>query len=261
MVNEIKYPYSCKLQIPNVFKEEIDITLYSGMTTFIGPNGAGKTQSLKVMRDYLRAKFGDKQVRYLSSNRIGGMEQYRSRINQYSYMANDYQVGDQQTKNARHSIETASGDFFTMDDRKDVYIKVAERLSVLFSRQIYLRWDAGNMKVFFEKTDTQSEYSVAAEASGLVNVISILAALFDEEIQVLIVDEPEVSLHPQLQSYLLREMKKAVDTYNKTIIISTHSIEMISFNNISDLSNYIFFSEKNNPIQVNPEVPELQIAN
>lgn len=71
----------------------------------------------------------------------------------------------------RHEIETASGDFFTLDDRKDVYIKVAERLSVLFKRQIFIRWGAGNMKVFFGKSGSNSEYSVAVEASGLVNII------------------------------------------------------------------------------------------
>ena len=124
-----------------------------------------------------------------------------------------------------------------MDDKKDVYIKVAERLSVLFGRQIYLRWDAGSMKVFFEKTDTQKEYFVAVEASGLVNVISILAAIFDEDIQVLLVDELEVSLHPQLQSYLLRKIKNAVKLYDKTIILSTHSTELLSFVNINDFSN------------------------
>ena len=54
-----------------------------------------------------------------------------------------------------------------------------------------------------------------------------MAALFDEVVEVLLIDEPEVSLHPQLQSYLLREMKSAAKRYNKTIIISTHSAEMI----------------------------------
>lgn len=211
-------------------EKEIEITLYSGFTTFIGANASGKTQTLKALRDYLKRSIGNEKVRYLSSNRIGGMEQYRSRGDQYSYSEDQFNIGDQRTKGARREIETAAGDFFTMDDRKDVYIKVAERLSVLFNRQIYIRWDAGNMKVFFEKTETEDEYSVVAEASGLVNVISILAALFDEDIRVLLIDEPEVSLHPQLQSYLLREIQKAVSNYEKTIIISTHSTEMISFN-------------------------------
>ena len=186
------------------------------------------------------------------------MEQFRSRINQYSYQADQYNVGDQGARQARHEIETVNGDFFTMDERKDVYIKVAERLSVLFNRQIYIRWDAGNMKVFFGKTEIEDEYSVVAEASGLVNIISILAALFDEDVQVLMIDEPEVSLHPQLQSYLLREIQKAVSGYGKVIIISTHSTEMISFNSIKDISNFIFFTEKKVPIQIEPDMPELE---
>ena len=258
MQNEIQYPYICEVQVPHVFEEKIAITLYSGMTVFVGPNGIGKTQTLKTLRNYLKGKLGQNKVRYLSSNRIGGMETYRSRINQFAHSAEEYQVGDQKTKAVRHQIETSTGDFFTMDERKDVYIKVAERLSVLFKRQIYLRWDSGNMKVYFEKTDGKQEYSVAAEASGLVNIISILAALFDEEVKVLLIDEPEVSLHPQLQSYLLREMNNAIKQYGKTVIISTHSAEMISFNKVEDISNFVFFSENNAPVQVKPDAPELK---
>lgn len=205
----------------------------------------------------MKNEVGSNKVRYLSSNRIGNMEQYRSKINQYTYTTDDYTFGDQATKRARLQIETACGDFFAMDERKDVFIKVSERLSVLFNRNIFIRWDAGQMKVFFGKTDSEQEYSVAAEASGLVNVISILAALFDESVEVLLIDEPEVSLHPQLQSYLLREMKNVVKKYNKTIIISTHSAEMIELNEASDLCNYIFFRKNTLPKQISPDASEL----
>lgn len=254
------HPYLATLNVPNIFKTlSVNITLYSGLTTFVGPNGSGKTQTLKAFRDYLKGKIGHDKVRYLTSNRIGTMEEYRSRTSTYSPSIENFNIGNQNQKRSRHQIETANGDFFTMDERKDVYIKVAERLSVLFNRQIYLRWDAGNLKVFFEKTASQKEYSVAAEASGLVNLISILAALFDESTEVLLIDEPEVSLHPQLQSYLLREIKAAVEKYRKTIIISTHSAEMIGLSNPTDLCNYVFFQEDGNlPIQVSPDAPELQ---
>lgn len=252
------YPYKCNFKVNKIFGEEtIEIILHSGLTTFVGANASGKTQTLKALRDHLKNIIGTSKVRYLSSNRIGAMEQYRSRINQNQYSSDYFNVGDQNDKRVRREIETASGDFFTMDEKKDVYIKVAERLSVLFGRQIYIRWDAGNMKVFFEKTETEEEYSVVAEASGLVNVISILAAIFDEDIQVLMIDEPEVSLHPQLQSYLLREIRNAVSCYEKTVIISTHSTEMISFNSVEDLNSLVFFAEKKIPIQIAPQAPEL----
>lgn len=255
----MEYPYVHNFNVKNIYGEQpVQITIYSGLTVFVGPNASGKTQTLKALRTSLKKVFGSEKVRYLSSNRIGTMETYRSRVGQYTYSPDDYIVGDRNNKKSRKEIEIAAGDFFTMDEKKDIYIKVAERLSVLFGRQIYLRWDAGKLKVYFEKTDSQEEYSVAVEASGLVNVISILAALFDKDVEVLLIDEPEVSLHPQLQSYLLREMKKAAREYKKTIIISTHSTEMISLSNISDKSNLVFFSDKKLPVQVSPTAPELE---
>ena len=254
----MKYPKTLNVKVENIFgDQDVQITLYSGLTIFVGTNASGKTQTLKKIRDIMKNEVGSNKVRYLSSNRIGNMEQYRSKINQYTYTTDDYTFGDQATKRARLQIETASGDFFAMDERKDVFIKVSERLSVLFNRNIFIRWDAGQMKVFFGKTDSEQEYSVAAEASGLVNVISILAALFDESVEVLLIDEPEVSLHPQLQSYLLREMKNVVKKYNKTIIISTHSAEMIELNEASDLCNYIFFRKNTLPKQISPDASEL----
>ena len=254
----MKYPKTLNVKVENIFgDQDVQITLYSGLTIFVGTNASGKTQTLKKIRDIMRNEVGSNKVRYLSSNRIGNMEQYRSKTNQYSYTIDDYILGDQATKRARLQIETASGDFFAMDERKDVFIKVSERLSVLFNRNIFIRWDAGHMKVFFGKTDSEQEYSVAAEASGLVNVISILAALFDEVVEVLLIDEPEVSLHPQLQSYLLREMKSAAKRYNKTIIISTHSAEMIELNSASELCNFVFFRKDSLPKQISPDTPEL----
>ena len=254
----MEYPHTLHFNVEKIFgNQEVQITLYSGLTILVGTNASGKTQTLKKIRDIMKGELGSDKVRYLSSNRIGNMEQYRSKTNQYSYTIDDYTLGDQATKRARLQIETASGDFFAMDERKDVFIKVSERLSVLFNRNIFIRWDAGHMKVFFEKTDSEQEYSVAAEASGLVNVISILAALFDEVVEVLLIDEPEVSLHPQLQSYLLREMKSAAKRYNKTIIISTHSAEMIELNTASELCNFVFFRKDALPKQISPDTPEL----
>ena len=254
----MEYPHTLHFNVEKIFgNQEVQITLYSGLTILVGTNASGKTQTLKKIRDIMKRELGSNKVRYLSSNRIGNMEQYRSKTNQYSYTIDDYTLGDQATKRARLQIETASGDFFAMDERKDVFIKVSERLSVLFNRNIFIRWDAGQMKVFFGKTDSEQEYSVAAEASGLVNVISILAALFDEVVEVLLIDEPEVSLHPQLQSYLLREMKSAAKRYNKTIIISTHSAEMIELNTASELCNFVFFRKDALPKQISPDTPEL----
>ena len=79
MEKNLIFPLSCELTVSNVFEEKINIVLYEGITTFIGPNGSGKTQTQKRLRDYLKSKYGNNHVRYLSSKRIGTMEQYRSK--------------------------------------------------------------------------------------------------------------------------------------------------------------------------------------
>lgn len=242
----------CTFPVPNVYDtKEVALTLYEGLTFLIGANGTGKTQTLHSLRDFLQRQ--RKKVRYLSSNRIGMMEQCRSQCDQYNHDRTDYSFGGQSAKRMRERIETATGDFFTMDARRDVFIKVAERLSVLFKRQVSLRWDEGNLKVFVSRTGTGKEYSVALEASGLVNVISILAAVYDPGIDYLLIDEPEVSLHPQLQAYLLREIREACDLTSKTVVLSTHSQEMVCVNHVEDICRYVFFSEGMLPLQMKPE--------
>ena len=81
----MEYPYTLHLNVEKIFgNQEVQITLYSGLTTLVGTNASGKTQTLKKIRDVMRNKIGDNKVRYLSSNRIGNMEQFRSKINQFN---------------------------------------------------------------------------------------------------------------------------------------------------------------------------------
>ena len=48
-VEKMEYPYKCKLEVSNIFDNEIEITLYSGLTIFVGPNGSGKNTSIKIV--------------------------------------------------------------------------------------------------------------------------------------------------------------------------------------------------------------------
>lgn len=93
------YPYTIKVKVSKMFGDcETAVAFYSGLTTFVGTNASGKTQTLKAIRDKLKDVLGKNRVRYLSSNRMGNMEQYRSRTNQYThYSAEDYTFGDQKS--------------------------------------------------------------------------------------------------------------------------------------------------------------------
>lgn len=260
----MSYPIESVISLPEVFLDEsIRLTFYSGLTILVGPNGSGKTQVMRKLKDDLKSKVDGKLVRYLSSNRIGTLEQYRSKTTPYYQDYNSVNLGGIDAKNKRHELEVATGDFFALDERKDIYIKVTERLSKLFNRNVFLQWDSGNLKVYFKRNKFSKEYSIASESSGLVNIVSILAALYDDDVKVLLIDEPEVSLHPQLQAFLLSEIMKVAGDYNeknkKMVIMATHSTDMINIRNIESLSNYIFFLEDGKaPVQIMPNSEELK---
>ena len=242
------------------------IELRSPLTFIVGPNGSGKTHLLKGLKGSFNS-YTNKKVRFISAGRLGPLEQYRSNYDQYDRPseADNATHGHKSDSKYRHKIETINGDFHTLSARTDILIKVRERLQKLFKRNIKIDWDAGNLKVSFSRLDNgNSYYSSGREASGLLHLVGILSALYDDKVGVLLIDEPEVSLHPQLQAFLLKEITRVAgipgeDNYKKIIVMATHSTEMIKISKTDDLLSFIFCNDlKEDPIQIPKDAGELQ---
>ncbi|WP_198019820.1 ATP-dependent endonuclease [Hyphomonas sp. L-53-1-40] len=251
-----------------------NITLNGPITTFIGPNGSGKTQLLRALRDPLRNLIENaqsdsplnKRVRFLSAGRMGMLEQYRSNYDGHRQQPRyDHAVyGTRQDSTRRLNYETLLGDFHTLSLKPDVLVKVRERLRKLFGRDIRLKWDAGNLKADFVSIEQKISYGSAREASGLMHLAGLLAALYDDDVGALIIDEPEVSLHPQLQAFLMREIRSVAgiptnENNKKLILLSTHSTEFIGIQRVSDIPHFIFCeSIHQDLVQVEKEAEVLQ---
>lgn len=70
-------------------------------------------------------------------------------------------------------------------------------------------------------------------SDGTVDVVALIVALFFEDKDVVIIEEPERNLHPRLMSGLIRLMEDAAS--NKQIIITTHSPEIVKHAGIENL--------------------------
>lgn len=253
--------------VPDITHRSVSLTIHSGLTFLVGPNGSGKTRILKGLKD--RLPIQGRKTRFLSAGRIGLLEQYRSNHDgrghdsQWAYINQQANFGDRASLGQRHSMESINGDFLTLSARLDIQIKVAERLRKLFRRDLVMEWDAGYLKPKFTDLEANLSYPTFTEASGLLHLTSILAALYDDEVGALLLDEPEVSLHPQLQSFLLREIQKVAgnpdEPGKKLVLVATHSTEMIEVQKPSDLPNIVFcYSVYKDPVQISPEAGELR---
>lgn len=242
------------------------IAINNGLTVLIGPNGSGKTHMLRSLKRSAPSLPNGKITRFISAGRIGMMEQWRSISNVHAFVP-DYdnlRVGQFHSRGQRHKIETLEGDYQTLAERPDIQLKVRERLKKLFKRDISLNWENGHLRVDFSIDEIGSGgYSAGREASGLLHLVGLLAAVYDDQIGMLLLDEPEVSLHPQLQAFLLREILTVAGipgTRNKKlVIISTHSTEFLKVDTPDDLTNLIFTTSVTTPpVQIGIDTQELK---
>ncbi|MBE5316926.1 MAG: AAA family ATPase [Xanthomonadales bacterium] len=244
------------------------LTLHRGLTVLLGPNGAGKTHLLRGLKQSLSEHMNGKHVRFLSAGRMGLLEQFRSDYDGQRGGSPNYDqaiYGSKREGKLRHKMETLTGDFQTLAERADILIKIQERLRKLFKRDVLIDWDGGNLSVSFSRLDIQVEpYSSGREASGLMQLVGVLAALYDDDVGALLLDEPEVSLHPQLQAFLLNEIisvsgDPAAEKNKKIVIIATHSTEMIQIHSPEDLLSLVFcYDLMTDPVQIPADAGELK---
>jgi energy-coupling factor transporter ATP-binding protein EcfA2 len=265
----VAFPILINSKIPS-YAESFSrvVTLNSGLTVILGANGSGKTQLLRGLIDDIAKHSAGRKVRFISAGRIGNVETYRSNFDGHrvnSIMYDEANYGSKSDLVRRHVNETLNGDFQTLSQRPDIQIKIQERLKKLFRRDLLVDWDGGNLNIRFSRLEADAKpYSSGREASGLLHLVGILTALYDDEVGALLIDEPEVSLHPQLQAFLANEIRLAAGLpqsgpTKKLVVIATHSTEMLHITKPSDLSDLVFcYDVKEPPIQLALSTEELQ---
>lgn len=235
------------------------VTIRPGITILVGPNGSGKTRALRsIQKALFNHGPSTAHVRFLPAGRSGPIERFRAATNSPGVGSRESEphYGQRNYSANWHQIESVVGDVLNLDQRLDLRIKVETRLQQLFGRGIDFQWGQNGLHMSFTAMSSDARYHSGLEASGITQLVSLLAAIYDDTIKTLIIDEPEISLHPQLQAFILEEMESVAgdwaDLGKKRIVISTHSPSFLPLRSLDDLPNIIFFGGDADCRQIDP---------
>ena len=99
-------------------------------------------------------------------------------------------------------------------------------------------------------------HSITKQGSGMRATLEIFIKLFDPNIKVLCIDEPELGLEPSLQKYLFQALKEK-SCEDKKIILATHSHHFID--TVDQANNFICSRNSDDKISLQPvkNLPEV----
>ncbi len=209
----------------------------------VGPNGSGKTQ------------FAGELVRHLEESRLLGTDRLSEmgRSSQVrTYFGDPFDEGFPSRHFDQLRLAGADGSgidtIVLLEERMDLRIQVEAILSSLFDREIILEWESGFLVPYIRRRGDSASYRLdREECHGIKELLVMLTHLYDDERKYLIVDEPELNLHPQHQAFFLQEVRKlagdpSTDSRKKIVFLITHSPFILDFRSEDDLKSVISFS-------------------
>lgn len=221
----------------------------------VGANGSGKT----VFAEQLKQQCQNQglKTRYLNAERLTGLEKqnYPNYIHSRTERGLDI-AKFAQYKNEGIQLGLSSDAFIILKEKIDIRIKIEATLSQLFKRRIRLAEEGGFLRPKMQKIHGGNEYGLKEnECHGLKEIITLLTFIYDDEFNCLILDEPELHLHPQFQTLFLQEIRKIagdpeIDSQKKCFFLITHSPYYIDIRTINDLKNCIIFQPDKLPTYV-----------
>jgi len=193
---------------------------------YTSPDGKQETSEVEILSQSEKLEeflnYFNKHIYYLSANRIGGQDLYSRNFDNYDvYGLNGEYAIDYFQINKSNTVDK---ELLFSKDSETLEAQVNYWLDLIFNHTISTSSILNTDKVQAEYSLTSGKYIRPKNiGSGVSFVISILiVCLSSKKEDVVIIENPEIHLHPKAQS-LLTEFFVAIAISGRQLIIETHS--------------------------------------
>lgn len=243
------YEIDLKLTLQVPWKNEsFEMSEIGYINYLVGPNGTGKSQFSEQLKNFFNSK--QLKCRVLSADRLTGFG-FSNKPHLDGYVASQSNFHDgfhkqnfEYYKHGADIMDTGVDAFVLLEEKLDLKIKIEAILSQVLHRDIRLEWDSGKLVPMAYNIQQATEYELKKESHGIKELLVLLTHLYDDSHQVLIIDEPELNLHPQYQAFLLEHIRKVSGNPSegkKIIYLISHSPFILDFQTVDDLKSVICF--------------------
>jgi ABC-type transport system involved in cytochrome bd biosynthesis fused ATPase/permease subunit len=193
--------------------------LENGYNVLVGANSSGKSAILQFLarQFYFRDSDSMDRVCYIPLDRMYVQETAQPEDQTFANF--NYQLFRASSRNLNFPYNTPTNAWSELPrlllDHSDLHGQIG-RLNELLAELGLPRMDIRvGQRVWFK------DVQVAFEGSGLRSALAVLAALTDSRLLAILVDEPELSLQPNLQKKLRSLLHRAAE--NRLVVVTTHS--------------------------------------
>lgn len=247
------YTFDLNFNLPIPWNNELFEMKEIGFINYLlGANGTGKSQFAEQLKNYFTPK--GLKCRVLSADRLIGFG-FTTKMDVWHDGANSIinkpHINDGFNKenfdryiNGAEYLNTGTDAFVLLEKKLDLKIKIEAIISQVINRDLRLEWDSGRLIPMAYNSVKGNDYELKKESHGIKELIILLTHIYDDSHKVLIIDEPELNLHPQYQSFLLEHIRKVSgnpDEGKKIVYLISHSPFILDFQTIDDIKSIICF--------------------
>ncbi len=241
---------------------EFSLKNISEMNVVLGKNGCGKSHLLKAVAQQLRGMPYAGLVRYISPERAG-YAVYEPNV-EHNISSNptwmDQVRGNNQSENFKQQsavlyrrLETMVLREIETDRALPGFDGTVEKINGLLDR-VKIERAGSTFKIVERSTNTETNArAISSGESELLSLAIEMLAFLKEcvagKTNFLLVDEPDVHLHPDLQHRLAQFVIDTLKADNISVVVATHSTALLSAFAGDDMSRVAFMRRGDTSLQ------------